>query len=116
MMQVWRDQLKDALDWVAIYAEDWDACLNMVAELPETQETNEFLSLLVPRLKRHQRRFNWVTYDRTSQLYTVHNYDYKMWRYLTHRYPEEAIVTPDTISIRSEVLTDLDRDKLRAEC
>lgn len=115
-MEVWKQQLNDALNDVAIYAGDWDAALEMVASAPETPELNEYLTYLVPRLKRHQRQFNWVTYDNKERTYTIHNFDYKMYQYMSRRYKDEAIITSESISIRAEALTDDDCDKLREQC
>lgn len=114
-MEVWKAQLDDLLDQAATYAEDWPVLIDMLAEQPTTLELYDYLNLLVPRLKRMQRRFNWVEFDAQGHFYTVNNYDFKMYHYLTHRYPGQLTITPHRIAIPVEALTIADREKLRQQ-
>lgn len=113
-MEAWEDQLHQMQDQVADYAYDWNECLNMVAEAPETKDLHSFLGFLVPRLKRMQRQFNRVRYMVPDRIWYIHNYDYKVYSYMTKRYGEDKIVVTDScISIADETLTDTDRELLR---
>lgn len=108
-------QLHQMLDQVADYADDWPECLEMVAEVPETKQLHKYLTYLVPRLKRMQRRFNWIKYDASNRIWYIHNYTYKMFDYLTRKYPNKVVVTDSRIALSDEVLTDKDRDLLRKQ-
>lgn len=88
--------------------------LEMVAAIPPSEELLHYLEELVPRTRNMQRRFNWVEYKVEARCYLIHNYDYKMYQYVTRRYPD-AVITPNSIVLTSEELTEQDRDKLNAE-
>ena len=59
-MRVWEERLRELFDEVAIYAEDWPKCLDMVEQAPQDQTLVEYLELLSPRLKRMDRQMNRV--------------------------------------------------------
>lgn len=111
-------EIEDMLDQVWLLADDWSACSDMVAEQPPTPTLHEYLTLLIPRLKNMRRDFNWVEImlvQGSSNIYKVHNYTYKMYRYLTKKYPEAVTVTPPFIAIPEDVLTEEDRDQFRKQ-
>ena len=103
-------------DQVADYADDWEACLNMVGEQPDSKEMHEYLSLLVPRLRNMRREFNWTTLRldaENGKFWTVHNYTFKMWRFLTRTFPDNIVVTKDYIAVNDCVLTPKLREEFR---
>lgn len=103
------------LDQAAVYAEDWPVLLDMLAEARESKQLHEYLTLLVPRLKRMQRQFNRVEYDVPERIWSIYNYNYKMYCYMKKKYGEEIVVTPSRISIASEVLTSQDLEILKKQ-
>lgn len=107
-MEVWQQQLEQMLDQVADYADDWESCLNMVGELPEDKNLHAYLELLVPRLKQMRREFNWTSLHNDiagGKFWKVHNYTFKMWRFMTKKFPDNIVVTKDYIAVPSSVLS-----------
>lgn len=117
-MLVWEQQLDQMLDQVADYAEGWDELLEMVASADKPSERKtlrDYLEYLVPRLKQMRRVFNRVEYDAKTESFTIYNYTFAMFKYMREAYQDHAVFTANRIVIASEVLTDLDRDKLRKQ-
>lgn len=110
-MLVWEQQLEQMLDQAALYGCDWDECLNMLAELPETEELHEYLTYLIPRMKYMQRQFNWVTVR--DGIYFIHNYDYKMYQWFKKRQFKQAVVTSGRLCISKEQLSPDEQEQLR---
>lgn len=104
-------------DQVADLADDWPECLEMVAEQKETPKLHEFLGLLVPRLERMKRQFNWVKYKvlPEGKIWQINNYDYKMYYYMTNKYQDSVTVTPYSLTICDGDLNEVDRDLLRRQ-
>lgn len=101
-------------DQVSLLANDWEGCLNMVGAEPDSKKLHEFLGYLVPRLERMQRRFNWVKLRNIDQgkIWQINNYDFKMFKYMTSKYPDAVLVTNYSLTIADGDLTDVDRDLL----
>lgn len=117
-MQVWEQRLNQMLDQVADYADDWNEVLEMVAVADnkgERQLLHDYLEYLVPRIKNMQRQFNWVTYDQSNHAYVIHNYTLDVFRYMRESYPQDAVITPNRITIGAEVLKPIDKEKLQKQ-
>lgn len=115
MQEVWREQLDDLLSQVAEYADDWQELVAQIESLPENKQLHEYLSLLVPRLKRMQRAFNRVTYDTKARCYVISNYDYKLYWYFKRKYPQQIVITPYIIAISTDDLSDADREQMQKQ-
>lgn len=117
-MEIGEYQLNQMLEEVAEHADGWDKLLEMVAEADtpaNRQELYAYLEYLIPRIKHIRLAFNWVSYDTQDRIWSIHNYDFKMFQYMRRRYPDEIVVTPQCISIRAEALSYDDRDKLHRQ-
>lgn len=115
MKEVWQEQLDDYLFQVADMAEDWPELIERIEQLPEDKRLHEYLSLLVPRLKHMQRKMNRVYFDSKSRCFSVANYTYEMYFSLKQKYPGKLTITPYTLSIHTDDLTDSDRDQLHKQ-
>lgn len=115
-MRIWEERLDQLYDGVAEYAEDWEACIDMVEALPRTPETIEYLELLVQRLKRMDRRFNRITFhNKETRYWEIANYSAKMYSYWKHKYPDDIIVTPYTIHIAADKLKVEEQEQLQKQ-
>lgn len=113
MEEVWRQQLSQMQDQVADYAYDWNECLEMVASLPPSRETHEYLELLTPRLKQMQRRFNRVEHNAKDRCWCIYNYTYEMYHFFKQAYDGKIIVTPNAIRILDEDLDPATTEQLQ---
>lgn len=120
-MEVWQQQTNDMLDRALDYAEDWPAMIDMLSEAEVTGDRrvlHDYLEYLTSRLRLMRRRFNWVHESRQPHGPTtcsIYNYTYKMYEYMTRRYQDKLVVTPNRIVIEWDQLTEADREKFRAQ-
>lgn len=112
-MYVWQERIKQYFDQIAEHVPDWEECIQMIEKIPESPELLEYLEQLIPRLARMRRDFNWITYNKNTKCYTIHNYDYKMWKYWKERNPNLMVITPSTIQIHIDELTPEEQDQFR---
>lgn len=111
-MTNWEVEISRRLDQIAVDAEDWEAVVDMLAEVGESSEAfYNYLGLLEARVKQMRRRMNRVTFHAAgTRHYKVWNYDWKMYDYLSRHYPGQFVEQPLYLAIPFEVLTPKDRD------
>lgn len=119
-MEVRRESLEQMLDQVADYASDWDEILQMVAVVDNTGERpllQNYLELLLPRLKQMDRKFNRVEklVLPEGNCWRIRNYSYDVYKYFVTQYPEVAICTPMTLTLMENKLKQKDNDFLRTK-
>lgn len=112
-----REKLSKLQDVVAEQAGDWDEMLEMVAVLPQSRESLDFLELLVPRLKMMSRKLNQVELLHLPEgnCWRISNYSYEVYRYFITHYPDTVIATPHTLSFPEIKTRERDNDFLRSK-
>lgn len=119
--EVWEDQLDDMLDKVILYVGDWEELLDMLAAADNKADRPllfKYMEYLITRVQLMDRKFNRVRLrflrDR-DKVWQIENYDFKMYKYVSHKYPDNFVVTKWSIFILDEILSETDRDKLQAQ-
>lgn len=122
MGTVLSQRIEQLQDEITPHIEDWDVGLDMIAsgEAKGTKEAYcDFLEKLAVRVKKMDRRLNWVEYKQGAPeeggLYIINNYSYDTYLWALKRGVGD-VMTSYQIIIHQDELTPEERGHLRGRC